>query len=335
MEINDQNRQTWLDLYRAAVAFRDLKAWEWMYDSELFGVKDPETGEIGYCCIMGNLGEVFGMAVYMGDEGLDSYWNLAGTDEENARIVALSQKCLIVTFENREDLSDKDRKHIKELGLKFRGKKNWVNVREHLPGFYPWYISDAQAKYLALVLGQAVIVAKRAKESTDFFHTEDYFVRVSENTENGLKWKDTYIDEPVFDEEVPAANPFLSRKAKQELERREKTLLFSLDFLPSAVTGEGSDRPFFPVLAIWVDYKSQFILGQEMVMLSELETTMERRFYDMLFKMEYIPQKVLVTNELTFDLVAPIVEELGVQLIYAPDDPVNMDIMMTLSRFMR
>ena len=65
--------QEWQALFAAAGEFYKLRPWEWMEDSELFGVLNPETGEIGYCCVMGNLGELLALGVYLGTDGLETY----------------------------------------------------------------------------------------------------------------------------------------------------------------------------------------------------------------------------------------------------------------------
>ncbi len=57
----------------AATACRGLKPWEWMHEGDIFGVKDAESGGIGYSCIMGNAGEVYALGVYLDDEGFKLY----------------------------------------------------------------------------------------------------------------------------------------------------------------------------------------------------------------------------------------------------------------------
>src|SRR5687768_2908174 len=58
-------------LYAAAQAFRELAPWKWMRASELFGVRDPRTGMIGWCSIMGAGEECSGLSVHRGDRGFD------------------------------------------------------------------------------------------------------------------------------------------------------------------------------------------------------------------------------------------------------------------------
>ncbi len=70
------NSENMKRLYAAAESFRKLAPWEWMDDDRIFGVKNPETGVIDYCGVLGALGEVFALVVYEGPEGLHGYLKL-------------------------------------------------------------------------------------------------------------------------------------------------------------------------------------------------------------------------------------------------------------------
>jgi hypothetical protein len=41
---------------------RDLTPWEWMEETEPFGVQHPATGEIGFVSVMGNGGEYYAIS---------------------------------------------------------------------------------------------------------------------------------------------------------------------------------------------------------------------------------------------------------------------------------
>jgi len=43
----------WKNLFAAGKRFKQHEYWKYMWDADVFGVKNPETGKIGYCCVMG------------------------------------------------------------------------------------------------------------------------------------------------------------------------------------------------------------------------------------------------------------------------------------------
>jgi len=85
----------WQALYEAATAFRNARCWEWMYDDDLFGVMDPETGEIAYCCIMGRLGKQYALGAYLGSEGLQSLLAIMESPYKLSPDLFFTQKCIM------------------------------------------------------------------------------------------------------------------------------------------------------------------------------------------------------------------------------------------------
>src|SRR5438045_2909859 len=117
-------------LYYAAASFREIGCWNWMSDSQVFGVENPDSGEIGYCCVVGELGEVFGLVVYLGTTGLEDHQKItAGVIQANSPEFMRSQNCLAVYFGDRKDLDRTDLKVIKDIGVAYRGKNVWPQFR--------------------------------------------------------------------------------------------------------------------------------------------------------------------------------------------------------------
>ena len=141
-----------------------------MDDSDIFGVRDPETGVVNFCCIMGQAGEHYALAVYLGDEGLKGYLQIATgvIDQENMDALH-AQKCLMVSFQDKSYLMEEDRLIIKQLGLKFRDKNSWPLFRDYTPGFMPWLLDESQVRLLITATEQAIEVALHFQNNTDLF----------------------------------------------------------------------------------------------------------------------------------------------------------------------
>ncbi len=155
-------------LYRAAAEFRKLAPWEWMDDSEVFGVQDPKTGEIGYCCVLGALEEVFALVVYMGEKGLRVHLDMQdGNFEPEDPDVGFMQDCLMASFENKEDMDKDDIRLIKRLNLNFRGGHSWPMFKRYKPGYFPWHPDREEVLFLTDALAQATEVCQQLLENED------------------------------------------------------------------------------------------------------------------------------------------------------------------------
>lgn len=311
----------WARLYDAAQRFKTMACWEWMYDSDIFGVQNPRTRDIEYCCVMGNIGQFFALAVYPGSAGLDVLHAFRsgriGPDIEETMFV---QNCLMVSFGNREDLKARDHEVIKQLGLKFRGRHNWPLFRKYSPGYYPWYIGPEDVDFLTLALEQALEVAPRVKDNPDFLRPKkkgSHLVRISEQVEESLRWREQWLQPAPYspEPEMPTLDGTQVKKAIGAIQRREGIWMGDIFYSPSLVLN--GDPPYYPRTSLWVELSGKSILGFEMSAPHEGLQAHAAKFLSLVTWMQCCPKEVLVMRDQAVDFLIPLAEALNFEILLA------------------
>ena len=103
-----------------------------------------------------------------------------------------------------EFLTAEDRKIIKELELRFRGKSAWPLFRSYRPGYFPWYLTPEEVRNLAEAVPQAIEVALRYKANPEILtlpHPDQYLVRVCRRRDDGMTWEDNWRESSPLPEE--------------------------------------------------------------------------------------------------------------------------------------
>lgn len=333
----------WEALYQAAIDFKEIEAWTWMYDSDIFGVQDPVSGEIGYCCVMDALGEMFALALYLGSEGLESYMRIASEpppDPSEAFEELMSQKCLMASFANRDELSKEDRQVIKRLGLKFRGRNAWPLFRSYRPAYHPWHLTADEARFLTLALQQAREVCPRFREDPALFdppNDEIWFVRVPEETEEGLSWRDAWLEPaPLEEEELPDVPLDELRLARLKKATPLMQAVWEMDFFlsPTPVQDEKGERPYYPYMIMTVDHGSGFIFGTDLASPETYLAEFSERFLALAERLERLPAEVWVKKEEAYDLLEPFTSRLGIDLYLVDYLEALEEAQAALGRFM-
>lgn len=332
MNITDENRALWLELYKTAEIFRNMKPWEWLEEDDIFGVQDPTTGEKVYCCVIGGIGQVLGMAVYLGAEGYNSLIDLFDEEEDIFHMAGFHQKCLLISFTDRDNTTERDRQQLKALGISYRGKKQWVQFRDQMPGYLPWYITDEQALLLINVLKQSIGVAIRAEEDTTFINEklEDSLLLLRKAKKSGDEWLwyDEYEEEPEYEEKpfiVPDKGAI--EKISQHLPVMEGAILFNTFFLPGGIREKADERPVYGRIGQWITYPDGLILSFQVFDNVDFETKFLLWFLDSLEnQLKFIPKQIVVPNQYNERLIAGLCEELGIELIFSPDEPIFEEI---------
>ncbi len=319
----------WKALFEVASQFKEIGCWDWMWDSDLFGVQNPANNEIGYCCVMGRNHEHFALAVYLGTEGLQKYEDIqSGQMDEYGPDLLHSQKCIMVSFEDRKSLQEKDFDVIKKLDLSFRGRNAWPLFRSHLPGFFPWHLTKSEADFLLLSLRQTIDVALRFKQEPGLFEPprgkEDcYFVMVPNGVNDAIVWKNQWLLPHKLKKPCILQVPNVPAVIQETKNYPQQQTSWELDYFYSTVTvKEGESRPYYPRQILFADHINGLILHFQLLKPPEnLSIAVAEEFRKAVKSLKFFPKEILVSKEEISVALKPIAAALGIKLMLAEELP--------------
>lgn len=311
--------EEWRRLYAAADEFKKTAPWQWMRDNDLFGVQDPESGEVGYCCVMGNLGEHYALGVYLGSQGLMSYFFMAEHGNQIDPIIALAtQKALMASWEDRNTLSDRERQQIKDLGLTYRGRQSWPQFLSYRPGYEPWRLERWETLLLTTCLQQAQGVALRVRDDPRLISPPlptQFLVRVPYGEGDGLVWRDEWLEpEPYLETELRPAMVDSERVDEVAATPRSHTNLeLGFEIMPVSVRESDGGRPYFPIMVLAAETRGGMLLAQD---LSSREDLPQKLVNVLLSAVALggLPDSVRVASEAAMDVLEPLAQRLKVKL---------------------
>ncbi|TXK80021.1 DUF6930 domain-containing protein [Paenibacillus sp. N3.4] len=294
--------EQWQELYKAAGAFKQAKCWEWLSNSHIFGVENPDSKEIGYCCVMGNGGELYGLAIYLGSKGLKGLIDMLTGEMEEGSVY--TQYCLMLSFDNRDELHPSELKQIKELGLKFRGAKAWPTFRLYEPGFYPWPIhTQDQVLFLTIALEQALEVAERYRHSSDVLLEPTFstiLTRISVGIGDHRTWSEEWLKpnphEAAASILVEPMNELRLAKAKKAIKGLAGVWEIDYFFIPLP-TQEKRGRPYYPAMFLFVHQETGQIMHVKLGEQSEAPNIITELLVGIIEQHECVPEEIWVRNK--------------------------------------
>jgi hypothetical protein len=313
--------EEWRQLYAAAVRFRDLKCWEWMEDCDLFGVQNPEDGQIGYCCVLGNAGEVFGLAVYPGTDGLHRYFALLEAPDDmegNLDFYMENSDCVKVEFVDQSELQPEDRRILKQLGLSFEGRNQWPTFQRFLPGYHPWSISGKEARLLLVCLDQAIAVATEARTNSKLLEQHDeerILVRVPSGDGPNRSWSAEWLKPAPLEPTVMlAVSNELWEQVRDAKFPRAGTWECDVFFSTQIIREQGDKPPYQARIALILDYDSEKVLHIEPGRPEDGILTLQKALAETIQKLESVPRKVLVGRDIARHALEPAAAILDVEI---------------------
>jgi hypothetical protein len=251
-------------LYRLSKELLAIQPWDFFEDQDLILMQDGEAGEICYCSIMGALGEVFSIYVYIGAGSYRFFRRIAAGKPISAGDFFASIRGVSVEFVTAKEQTPPDRELLEAFGhLKKRGMRAPI-FRAQRPGYHPWYVTESEARLLVYCLQGALEFCRHAvdMDDVDYWEDEDVFPFLVSNPTD--KSREHFEIRPVKAPEPPVSAPQpteldetqLSKILHENLPR--KGALETDHFFTSAMVGEKNERKACIRFALVSDADSGF-----------------------------------------------------------------------------
>ncbi|MFP4515022.1 MAG: DUF6930 domain-containing protein [Parcubacteria group bacterium] len=316
----------WKKLYNLSLEFLELKPWEWIYDNNVFAVMDPKTKEIGYCSIMGNNKEFYGMAVYPGAEGFASLNAIFNQEiPEEASLGAQRQKCLMMQFDKRDYVSSAEMEIIKKIGIRFENRNFWTIFKDFTPGLCPWQLKEKDLPFMITVVEQALKIVLEFKDKKEVFTKHAPYkilTSVPEEKNKKIEWKYEYIEPEKYikKEETSVINEEDERQARdlQKRYKKDKMIEWQLDYFysPNVAKDDDNSRPFFPYIFMVVNGLFANVLGTKLVKQDISKDSIFRNtLLELIEEANYIPNKFLVRRVELAQILQDLAKILDVEIV--------------------
>ena len=216
---------------------------------------------------MGKAGECIAIGTYVGVDAINGFYYIIDNPKISPTQYIRYQNNLMCYFGDRNELSSKELKVIKDLGLKFRGKNEWIYFRAFETGYVPYILDELQVVQLTFVFQQLYMALE---------HFDGGKIKVDFEGGNILKRKYDDKSKLWLTSEAPNIIPsrvrmttiindeLLLAKLNKLKDTRNEIELDTL-FLNVVINDKEFERPFLGKLLIIAECKSGMFIDQSML----------------------------------------------------------------------
>jgi Plasmid pRiA4b ORF-3-like protein len=302
---SDHETNIWEELLATTKEFYKLKPWKMMDDRHIFAVEDPDSEELLFCSVLGNGGEFFGLAVYVGEAGYQSLMNSLNLNHSQFQIL-VNQRSIVLDFADREELDKEDYKLVKKFDIPFRGKKAWPSFRSYKPGYYPWFIDIEEARILLLALEATMEVYEELNDELvipDMYEEQMVYFKIPRINKDGYYFEnyvldmDDYLNEDELEEVSLAVSEI-------ELKRIEKlsgiipaSIEFVTEYIDMPIQNDPDERPVFPILVLAVDHRNGTVVYNNLVTEALEPGVIQSELLNLFQTIGAIPEHMMMSEE--------------------------------------
>ena len=314
--------EEWRDLHESFREYCQAAPWQWMDDNDLLAVEHPSGSYVAYCAVMGSGGLEYGLAVYIGDEGLEAYLAVVTGEADPDSPHELDRvRGVSAMLADREVLDKTDRDIIRRLGLKYRGRGRWPLFRSLVPGYFPWYPDSEEAVLLTTALRSVMEVAARVARGELDLYCEDDPGRILTRVFRDGSWTDQWARLKL--PQPPAAVPDYPdseriRRMARTSSRQAATWEVSRFHIHAALQDKKGERPYLPMVVFAVDRDSGFVLNTGLLGKSPSTLEQQDALVGTLESAGWMPSEIVTDTTSTARIFESITTGLGIKLSVGP-----------------
>lgn len=320
----DNRNEPWTTFYTLAKEFHRLEPWTWIADDQIFAVHDSETGLTGYCGVLGQGEELFGLVVYRGEQGLRNLHQLMTEDLTSGPLAEefpYHQDAILLSYEDREELTPIEYQMIRSSGVKFRGRKAWPSIHDRKPGYATVFLQEEDVGFMTRVLQQAIEVCSRAVDDPELLMPtrmppEQFFARISERREGQIIWRDGAVSaiptKEQYEEELAISEFELAAIRKRARKIAGMGLEYDLVYMPVSI--EEEERPYYPIFGLGVELEQGLLIPPVVAHPLSLQADLQRGLAEFFQTMEVLPEFICIQRLRVRHLLLPLCQALGIEL---------------------
>ncbi len=309
------------EIYNRVKELFGMAPWEYIYETDIFGVKIPGNNKIYFVSVMGSAGQMSAMSAYDGYAALQMFWELQDENSGLQPWAIIDIPHLMISFPGK-DCPDLDKMNLfLPEGINADGEFVPV-IDKVIPGFVYSPPEGRDLDDLLIILEQSIDVLKRASEDKfllmpEGFTNDDYLIRESKSGQAGYRWSDFYRNIPP--RKIIYSGKY-SKKLLTNLSNLSKTRdKFQLDLvmLPNPIMDKGP-RGYFAYALLITNSRTGTVDGCELLTpfpnLHAMHESVPEHVLKMLDKMPVIPRVIEVKTSLMEVLLTSLLKKAGVEV---------------------
>ncbi|MCL1697355.1 plasmid pRiA4b ORF-3 family protein [Lysinibacillus sp. BPa_S21] len=294
---------------------KKLKPWQYLRDDEVVVIHFEDTDQKVLVSVMGAGGEEFGLMIFDMELGYTSLSKIL-FERNVSSDVSYSLNALTVNFVDREELDPADYQLIKDCGLSYRGKKNWIQFRSYLEGTHPERPDYLEVELLIDVISRMINITEARKVGWEYPEVAPHQYPVFKVQMDG-ELQEIYILQINMTKPTYECYEEISMFEKAKYKKKPKSALqveYDLFYMPFGVEGEETDRTVYPIAGMLVDRGSNFVIEHEMLPMHKTAQIAQSLLWAFLQNLDVRPSKLFVSKELR-PILQPLAKIIGIELV--------------------